>query len=392
MDSNNNNTTVGIILVLILMAILVYVKPTYFKYLFKTIFGNIILIGIIISIGFMNIKWAIGLSAIFFMIYTAFNYKEGFKYMKEGFKYMKEGFKNTDIEDEPLYTATIWPQKLIDDFIQFEKIHNPNLRFDMNIIQKQATPAEAEILLKSGKWSWSKEIENMYQESISQNTIINSETLASLNVAQTIYNQTAILELLSWNSKEGTFLLNGAIIGHTKDMPADVNNIIKCGSDGMEKIEYTGYDGINGSILSNVTPVNDADLPNLINGFTFLNTKCNPCTALENSYTCPFALNTGNGIEVSSVWKYLWNLNNDLTPISDSTNESNSSTPEDVSSININDFPLLTQLNREIIKGSEMIDANIILNSSSPTDSAVPPILTDVTNKKNIYYGNKNMN
>jgi hypothetical protein len=45
-----------------------------------------------------------------------------------------------------------------------------------------------------------------------------------------------------------------------------------------------------------------------VNGFKFLNGACNPCSPLDNppNYSCPFSLNTGNGAEVSPIWKLLW--------------------------------------------------------------------------------------
>jgi hypothetical protein len=329
---------IGVILVLILLAILVYIKPLYFRYLFKTILGNLLLciiIGVIFSVNWM---WGIGLASIAFMIFIAFNMDTYINKNKN--KNKIEGFGTADIEDEPKYTATLWSQQLIDDFINFEKIHNPNLRFDINIIQTQATPSEVNILLDTGKWPWSIDIQNMYKQSISQNNIVNVDTETSLNKAQTIYNQTAIIELLSWNSKEGSFLLNGVVIGHSKDVPANINNVIKCGENGqMEKVEYSE----SGSNIIN-TVIANIDLPKLINGFTFLKEECNPCSALQNSYNCPFSLNTGNGDNVSSVWSYLWKLDNK--------------------------FPLLEDVDGEI-KTS---------------------ILTDDMIQKKIYYGTKNMN
>ena len=99
----------------------------------------------------------------------------------------------------------------------------------------------------------------------------------------------------------------------------------------MKKVEYSG---------SNIDVAN-ADLPKLINGFTFLKRECNPCSALQNSYNCPFSL---NGDNVSSVWSYLWKLDNK--------------------------FPLIEDVDGEI-KTS---------------------ILTDDIIQKKIYYGTKNMN
>ena len=79
---SGNSAIFGVILVLILLAILVYVKPTYFKYMFKSFLGNLILFSIIIIICILDIKWGIGFAAISFIIYQAFHIsclKDGFE-------------------------------------------------------------------------------------------------------------------------------------------------------------------------------------------------------------------------------------------------------------------------------------------------------------------------
>jgi len=63
---------IGVILVLILLAILVYVKPSYFKFLFKSFLGNLIIAFIVIVISIMDIKWGIGFAAIAVIVYQAF--------------------------------------------------------------------------------------------------------------------------------------------------------------------------------------------------------------------------------------------------------------------------------------------------------------------------------
>jgi hypothetical protein len=115
---------------------------------------------------------------------------------------------------------------------------------------------------------------------------------------------------MAWNSKEGTFLLSGVVIGHTKGLPQNNNNIARCGSSGsMEKITSMGYDGINGSLTKNTEVINNSDLPSVVPGFKFLKEdKCNPCVALDADYSCPFSLNVGDGGTVSPIWNTLWNI------------------------------------------------------------------------------------
>ena len=458
------NSMIGVILVLILLAILVYVKPSYFKFLFKSFLGNLILAFIVIVISVMDIKWGIGVAAVAVIVYQAFQIScvevEGFKSWdyktieseKKSDLYSGAGSNGTGSnsaskaspiagsgagsivrsksggvsaarglfpEGYPVPKTSIWPQNIIADFVKFQQIHNPNLRFDLDILQKQATASEVQELLKNGKWPWSSEVQKMYKQAIQENNVINTEPGASLENAQTVYNQAAIIELLSWNSKEGTFLINGAVIGHTEDMPENINNLVRCGKDSvsgklsMQKIEYTGYNGLYGNMNSKVTPVSNADLPKVVNGFKFLGSQCDPCVALNYpaDYSCKFSLNTGNGAEVSSVWQKLWGVNAQGEPVPNSDSESKSkskskseSKPDAVTStFNKKEFPLLNELKDEIIRGASLVDVsfkkpptlesfgNSDANISSITGSSVPAILSNEVRQKNLsYYGTKN--
>ena len=91
----------------------------------------------------------------------------------------------------------------------------------------------------------------------------------------------------------------------------NIKNVVKCENGSMEKVVYTGYDSINGSLQSTATPVNNEELPSLVSGFQFIGDPCNPCIALDDpaNYSCPFSLDTGSGPSVSPVWKKLWNIN-----------------------------------------------------------------------------------
>lgn len=293
------------------------------------------------------------------------------------------GNKNNVI---PATTGTgSWSPKLQADFANFENTHNPNFQFDMNIIQKQASPEEVEYLIKNNKWPWSDSVKAMYKDAIMRNSVISMDPGVAMDVAQTIYNETAVKEMLSWNSKEGAFLLTGVTIGHTKGLPDNVNNILRCGlPDGvtgnavMEKIVNVGYDGINGSMIQNISRVSNADIPGLVPGFKFLKSECNPCLALDDpaNYSCPFSLNVGDGGEVSTIWKNLWGL-------------AGSSTDSD-SKKNKKDFPLLNELKNELNKASSVLNAsvggNIIVD-----DAVSPPEDLDLNDSVESPYLNSNM-
>lgn len=176
-----------------------------------------------------------------------------------------------------------WNNQLINEFLSYQNIYNPHYIFDMNIIKKQVTAHEARQYLKNGEWYWPREIEIIYKDMIERNNIPNHSYFA-MKHAKRIYNKVAIQEILSWNTKEGKFILNGA-------------NKIKC--------------NINGQIKYNNHLIPPQELPSLLNGFQFIKEPCNPCEILQEdvpNYNCPFTINTGNGNKVSPIWAYLWGM------------------------------------------------------------------------------------
>ena len=289
------------------------------------------------------------------------------------------------------------------------------MRFDLDVIQQQATAKEVETLLKTGKWPWSPNVITLYKNAIAQNTIINNEPGSSLLTVQSVYNQRAIVELLAWNTKEGTFLLNGSIIKPTSGMPDNINNLVRCGKNKetgkitMQKVEYTGYNGVNGSIVSKVTPIANADIPKQVTGFKFLKSECNPCSALDDpaNYSCPFSLDLGNGTEVSEVWQQLWGLNSSgsMTPGATKTDALSPETTSSIypSSLNKENFPILSQLKDELMKGVSYLKVSFEPPSSSignnlgsqdigsVNGSSVPAIVTSGSRPNMIYYGTRNM-
>lgn len=219
-------------------------------------------------------------------------------------------YKSTENFDNPSNT---WSPQLVQKFIKFQKVLNPQTTYDMNIVQKQATPQEVEYLFQNNQWPWSEEVKELYQSAVAQNLYISVDPNLAVSDAQSVYNQNAIMQLLSFRTKEGQFLLKGVLLGHTKNMPDNINNIAVCGIDSkgnsiLNKVLYTGYNGFDGHMIENITPIQNKDIPSLVNGFTFLNGQCNPCSALNNppEYSCPFSLNVGDGNEVSNVWQMLW--------------------------------------------------------------------------------------
>jgi len=352
--AKNNSLFVAVIAIFLLFSLVLYAFPSLFVFLFGNILGNLLLILGVVGLGYFDLRWAIGLGAIFVILYQAYSLSSSV-----------EGFE-------------AWSPQLKADFVKFENTYNPNFQFDLNIVQKQASPEEVEYLIKNNKWPWSDSVKSMYKDAIMRNSVISMDPGVALDVAQSIYNEKAVKEMLSWNSKEGAFLLSGVTVGHTEGLPDNVNNIVRCGtgdSSGvpvMEKIVNVGYDGINGSMIQNISVVPDADIPGLVPGFKFLKGACNPCLALNDppDYSCPFSLNVGDGGGVSTIWQNLWGLDGLVSSGSSKKNQ----------------FPLLNELKNELNKAADT------LGSSSSADSTLGNVVVPEYSAGNEEYDNNDVN
>lgn len=358
---NVNTLYISIVSIFIIFSLVVYLKPELFLSIFGTLLGNIILFGFVLGLSFYHMKSAIAVGLFFFMLVLVVRRSNIQKVTDLDFNLgVKEGFTDAIAVDNSggsfvgtsgITTTHGWSSTLVDEFVNFQKVLNPDITYDMSIVQKQATPEEVAYLFKNNKWPWSDKLQSLYKEAIAQNSFLHVDPGISMIDAQQIYNETAMKQLLSYNTKEGTFLLYGATVGHSKNLPSNINNTIQCSTNAegehiLEKIVYNGYDSIYGNLNTTVTQIDYKDLPNQVNGFKFLGTPCNPCVALKSSpdYTCPFALNTGNGYEVSPIWQMLWNV----TPESVTTTTTmNSSSPSSDTSTTTS-FPILSQLKNEI--------------------------------------------
>jgi hypothetical protein len=347
---SNNTSFVTIVSVFVVVLIILFLKPELFFMAFKTFLGNVVLLFIILGVSYIHFKYAIAL-ALFFIILSRVAWTSSS---------LKEGFAEKE---------NSWSKELVDKFLKFQKVLNPNVVFDMKVVQQQASPDEVEYLFMNNKWPWTKEVIDLYQQAVAENSFVKVDPGIAMIDAQRIYNEMAMKQILSFGTKEGTFLLNGVVIGHNQKMPSNVNDLVRCGTDPntkgsvVEKVVYNGYDSISGAMNKTVTNVEFGDIPGLVNGFQFLNGPCNPCAPLDNppSYSCPFSLNTGNGAEVSPIWKLLW-YPGGVVP----NNEMLTGTSSKTGSVNGNGsdsekFPILKQLKNELnntdfirmIKGSD---------------------------------------
>ena len=205
---------------------------------------------------------------------------------------MKEGFT--------------WSKETVHDFETFQKTMNPNTQFDLQMLQEQASEEDVHSLLDKGTWTWTPETEFLFMDAVSRNPIIKIDPAASMEFNKKVYNENAAQQLLSWNTKEGQFLLNGSLIKNDKN--EDVGTI-QCTKDGLlEKKVHIGNNLWNGykEFKTNIIP--NEKIPEEVNGFHFIGEPCNPCIALDNDYSCPFQISLENDAGVSSIWRKLWGI------------------------------------------------------------------------------------
>jgi hypothetical protein len=221
---------------------------------------------------------------------------------------LKNGFQN--------FYTTKWSNDLLKRFNIYQFTVNKNVnQFNLDILQNQASPEEAEELIRTGYWPWPDDLKYLYMDKIWSSPIIKIDPNIALENARKVYNQNAMREILAWNSKEGQFLLYGADLGVSDGMPKDIHNTLKCSTDIngksiMEKKIYTGMNLWNGYMNYTTSEVKPEDIPKEMSGFSFVNGPCNPCNALDSSgiFDCPFRINMKGDDSISLPWKQLWGL------------------------------------------------------------------------------------
>ena len=333
----NNAVFISILSVFIAFAALLYLKPTVFVFAFHSLLGNLLMFGVLTGIWFLDKNLSIGLGLLLLIVYLSSNISVKIVSKSNGDSasasdsLKKEGFQGG------------WSQQTIDDFKEFQASRNPNVQYDLTVVQRQASEDDARHLFETGQWPWSKKVKQLYMNAIGGSATISIDPGIALSDAQAIYNENAIKEVLAWGSKEGIFLTHGAVIGHPKNMPKNINNLVRCGTaaDGsavMQKIEYLGYNGINATMDKKVTDLSPADIPKEVTGFSFINAECNPCVSLNDvpEYSCPFKIDVGNGTEVSDIWKIMWGLGQE-NKVKNQKSQ----------------FPILSKLRDELNKASE---------------------------------------
>ena len=342
LSENNKIKLIGVLTILLLVWLVLYLIPELLVSLYNTFLGNIILMLIVILLGSYNVLFGVGLFLLFLILYR-------FVYLSN-----QEGFT--------------WSHKSMQDFLKIQYSNNPKLVFDTTQLQKQASQKELDYFLKNGMWPWSQKVIELYKDSIMNNPYVRTHPPDSVNYARKIYNQQAILQILSQQTKEGKFLINGVFLqdgvenplenlpsgfgsfGYKSGLITKMNDVIKCNmyknnnNPYLERITYTGKDGITGQQTKKITQVDFKNLEKIIPGFKFLDGPCNPCSALKDppDYSCPFRLELKNSTSfVSPVWETLWQI--DTNPMQ--------SVPSFLTeNINPKTYPILNELQTELKK------------------------------------------
>jgi hypothetical protein len=310
-NEDNRRKIIIILALLIIFWIILYFIPNLFVSLFNTFLGNFILLLATLLLVLYNINYGLIMGLIIIIFYRIIQLSK-----------TKENFS--------------WNKKSENDFILLENSINNHKIFDTNIMKNNTSQEEVDYFNKNGIWPWSENTKKLYKEAINNNPYIRDYDEDSLNTDMTIYNESQILRILSYQSKEGQFLLNGILIknpcgnkyeklpngfgkfpynsGLKEDKSKD---IIKCNMNKennyfLERIQFTGQEGIYGSQTKKINPIEYNNLENIIPGFKFINEPCNPCVVLNQipDYSCPFELKLKyQSPNISNIWKSLWNIN-----------------------------------------------------------------------------------
>lgn len=227
----------------------------------------------------------------------------------------------------------IWSPDTIREFLEFQARENPDVIFDMDIIQQQSTEEEAKQFLKNGKWSWSDRTKKIYADVMSRNNYTKKGPQKGIETDQTIYNERVMLQMLGLNEPEGQFLLHGRMIPEINNLNAHVNSgkgtyginsglidpnhykkRLHCEKNKIKLQEFIGYNkGITGAPIFRSNDVKPEDISKLYPEFQFINEPCDPCVSLDLPYNtkCPFSLKPNK--KVSPAWETIWGLTE--TPI-----------------------------------------------------------------------------
>jgi hypothetical protein len=289
LNEENQTKIIGLLTILISLWLVLYFIPELFATLFNTLLGNLILILASILTFSYNLRTGAILSLILILLYR-------FSALVN-----VESFTDSSLQDFLLIQNTINRQKI----------------FDTDILQTQASQEELDYFNSHGMWPWSQSTTDLYVNATNSNPYIRTYSKDAINYARSIYNEASILELLSNQTNEGLFKINGVQVPNPQGNPKEQlpngfgdfaynsgilddrrNDIIKCNLDTneLERTRYNGKGGIFGEQLKSVTSVDYNNLEDIVPGFSFINEPCNPCSSASGSSSasdnkCKFKLN-----------------------------------------------------------------------------------------------------
>jgi len=281
-NEENRIKLIGLLTILISLWLILYFIRGIFVSLFNTLLGNLILITITILISSYNIRYGLISGLIIIILYR--------------FSQLINIRENFDLNDNS-----------IKDFLLIQHTINRQKIFDIDILKTQVSQEELDYFNSNGLWPWSDSTTQLYINSTNTNPYIRTYSKDGVNYARKIYNETAILEILSNQTNEGLFKVNGLSVPNPNGNPKEElpngfgsfaynsgllndrrNDIIKCNLDeeSLERTTYNGKGGIFGEQLKETRPVDYNNLETVIPGFSFLEKPCNPCNS-----KCKFKLN-----------------------------------------------------------------------------------------------------
>ena len=298
LNEENQTKLIGLLTILIALWLVLYFIPELFATLFNTLLGNLILILASILTFSYNLKTGAILSLILILLYRF----------------------STLTKVEPFTDASLQDFLLIENTINRQKI------FDTNILSTQASQEELDYFNSHGMWPWSQSTTDLYINATNSNPYIRTYSKDAINYARSIYNEAAILELLSNQTNEGLFKINGVQVPNPQGNPKEElpngfgdfaytsgllddmrNDVIKCNLDTneLERTRYNGTGGIFGEQLKSVSSVDYNNLEDIVPGFSFINEPCNPCQSVSGSQSVSGGLSVSGG---SSVCKFKLNV------------------------------------------------------------------------------------
>ena len=85
------------------------------------------------------------------------------------------------------------------------------------MLRNQASQEELDYFIENKMWPWSEETTKMYEKAVNNNPYIRTYSGDSVFYTRRTYNEAAILKILSYQAKEGHFLLSGVQINGSTD-------------------------------------------------------------------------------------------------------------------------------------------------------------------------------